>query len=1646
LNLKSHSNLMEGADPAPESPAEGTDADKSLAEEESIPAGESPAEGTDADESLAEEEANPAGESPAGQDEMAAYEVGNKVVALDENFKFEGTVKEIKQSLYGKREYKVNFKGYSKSEAKWMDSSVLEDQNKETLRKMKSWNAQKSKQKVLVGEEITMLWKESEEDVGTWCSAFVSLERINKETGVLEHEVTYLPKEKSGSDEESDGEPQEESSEWVNFDAEGEDKVEFRKNGDERKASKIDGGSGRRTRGSRATRQSYAEVDEDDENEIASSDYEEEDDGRKSRRKAKKRSAKKERDDGAMLPFMKKDGESTDAFESFDKSRESSRKERKERKKSANENRPTRSSTRRSSRRSRSSHNYAEDSDDKDSEDGEDEDRDEYSGGGEDSEESDSEENVTEDSDSEEELAEDSDEDWDSKKKKKSKRGSKKKAKRGAIKKYAKHGVKVKGDIAAQRSRQRKQRVQQQRQERERKRKGRGGGSNGGNGNSSDDSDFEAATIDFERTSKSAKKSARGRGRGANGDDEEKGGGSCYKEVDTSDEEDYMFTQGQAGEEPQEDECMATEEGADAHIAVEKHDAFGEVAEDEALRVEKILAVRALSARKWQQLCAGMHTQHVTNGSMFIQELPEQTGAMTSTTCAMASPIKTTPSKASAAAMSTPYPATVPTTPATGVTSERFLIKWADHSFLHISWETEADLVGETVNGKTMLQRFKARVDQAKMGRGHGGAAEEALLAGEIDEDLMGPEFTMVERVVKTRTKEENGEENGDDAEAGGDAADDAAGDADAADDADATADAIDAMTDDVDTKDQCAGQSSATEVAVRELLVKWRGLGYEQCTWEVDADLGIMPEDESAGGEGEKNGSATKSDAAIALRRHLQWEATTALQLREQLSNKTGAAPSAAVPERCPRSFKPYEKSPVYRNGGELRSYQLEALNWLTFNWLNNRNSLLADEMGLGKTIQTAAFINHLATKQGVKGPFLIVAPLSTLPHWQREFAGWTELNTLVYHGSKEGRRILREHEFYRVGEDEDEEAAAVADEATGGDTGGAAESAEGAGNEKDAAVKDGAEDAVGVGTAGADADMADASKVGDSKDKPEEDSKDKPEEDSKDKPEEDSKDKPEEDSKDKPEEDEDDDLAPRRSGRARKLNNRKIVDDDEDEENDNQTDGADDKAEGDKSKRVRKFDVLITSYENVHGEEAIEHLGTLSGINWSLLVVDEAQRLKNATSRVSEALAGEFDFLDCLLLTGTPIQNNIEELWALLNFLAPEQFCDRERFLKRYKRLSKAGEAEEAEAEKKPEEEKEGAGGKSSKGDGQLQGVLSGMHEELRPYMLRRMKEHVEVRCTLHLSPLSTPCLTHSAAFAPIVPLSPTSSTRCLSHLPLPLASRSASSLKVLRPKEETIVEVDLTIEQKQVYRAVYEKNFQFLQRGVDAKGGPSLNNICMELRKCCNHPFLIDGVEDRAADEHEAALLAEGKTGETTTFVKLLTEASGKMIVLDKLLPRLRAGGHRVLIFSQFSMMLDLLSDYLEAKRFPFEMITGSVSGAKRQRAIDRFSRPDSDCFVMLLTTKAGGVGINLTAADTAIIYDSDWNPQNDMQAMARCHRIGQTKQVKIFRLLTNRTYEHQVRQIIRYTHTIHTIHYEHQVRHTHTYYTHYAHYTL
>ena len=135
---------------------------------------------------------------------------------------------------------------------------------------------------------------------------------------------------------------------------------------------------------------------------------------------------------------------------------------------------------------------------------------------------------------------------------------------------------------------------------------------------------------------------------------------------------------------------------------------------------------------------------------------------------------------------------------------------------------------------------------------------------------------------------------------------------------------------------------------------------------------------------------------------------------------------------------------------------------------------------------------------------------------------------------------------------------------------------------------------------------------------------------------------------------------------------------------------------------------------------------------------------------------------------------------------------------------------------------------------------------------------------------------------------------------------------------------------------------------------------------------------------------------------------------MVVLDKLLPKLHSQGHRVLLFSQMVSMLNIIQDYLVIKGYPFERIDGNIKISDRQAAIDRFSAPGSDRFIFLICTRAGGVGINLTAADTVIIYDSDWNPQNDIQAQARCHRIGQDKAVKVYRLITSHTYEMEMFQ--------------------------------
>merc|ERR1711892_1228814 len=177
-------------------------------------------------------------------------------------------------------------------------------------------------------------------------------------------------------------------------------------------------------------------------------------------------------------------------------------------------------------------------------------------------------------------------------------------------------------------------------------------------------------------------------------------------------------------------------------------------------------------------------------------------------------------------------------------------------------------------------------------------------------------------------------------------------------------------------------------------------------------------------------------------------------------------------------------------------------------------------------------------------------------------------------------------------------------------------------------------------------------------------------------------------------------------------------------------------------------------------------------------------------------------------------------------------------------------------------------------------------------------------------------------------------------------------------------------------------------------------SFVNIMIELKKGCNHCYLTKPPDDR-----EAGVTKEER-------LEKLLRGGGKLLLLDKFLVRLRETGHRVLIFSQIVRMLDVLSEYLEIKRYPFQRLDGSIKGEIRKNAIDHFNAPDSQDFVFLLSTRAGGLGINLATADTVIIFDSDWNPQNDLQAQARAHRIGQKKQVNIYRLVTKNSVEEEI----------------------------------
>ena len=539
---------------------------------------------------------------------------------------------------------------------------------------------------------------------------------------------------------------------------------------------------------------------------------------------------------------------------------------------------------------------------------------------------------------------------------------------------------------------------------------------------------------------------------------------------------------------------------------------------------------------------------------------------------------------------------------------------------------------------------------------------------------------------------------------------------------------------------------------------------------------------------------AALKSDDIAAYRRHIQNSKNERMQLvvarMDEYMEKLGAninKQTAEAAERegmhvdqsaskeytfqMPVNEKITEQSSLMGDEGlKLKQYQIEGVNWLVNLYNNQMSGILADEMGLGKTIQVIGMICHLVEHKNNHGPYLVIAPLSTIGNWQNEFERWApSLSTIVYRGNpNERKELFNQH------------------------------------------MKDG------------------------------------------------------------------------------------------------------------------KFNVLIVQFELVMHKPDAKNLKSL---NWSYVIVDEGHRLKNRESKLFSMLTGKNGYKSKhrVILSGTPLQNEIFELWSLLNFLLPEIFdtCDdfEEWFAKPFK-MAEGGDEFEVE-----EEEKEF--------------LIKCLHAVLRPFMTRRLK----------------------------------------------------ADLKDIMELPETR-EATILCELSALQRILYLQTENHLLMQQDADGGArqkKMTNRTSQLRKVCNHPFLFE--EYNFGDQ-------------------FLIRSCGKLALLDRILPKLQRGGHRVLIYSQMVKLLHILQSYCHFRQYQHMILSGETASEDRIAMMQRWNAPDSKYFIFMLSTRAGGQGINLQTADTVIIYDSDWNPMMDEQAKARVHRLGQTKQTLVLRLVTPNTVEEKV----------------------------------
>ncbi|KAM9940146.1 hypothetical protein OXX80_000411, partial [Metschnikowia pulcherrima] len=359
----------------------------------------------------------------------------------------------------------------------------------------------------------------------------------------------------------------------------------------------------------------------------------------------------------------------------------------------------------------------------------------------------------------------------------------------------------------------------------------------------------------------------------------------------------------------------------------------------------------------------------------------------------------------------------------------------------------------------------------------------------------------------------------------------------------------------------------------------------------------------------------------------------------------------------------------------------------------------------------------------------------------------------------------------------------------------------------------------------------------------------------------------------------------------------------------------------------RTGNFQVILTTYEYVIRERPL-----LARFNYSHMIIDEGHRMKNANSKLSITLKQYYRTKNRLILTGTPLQNNLPELWALLNFVLPKIFNSVKSFDEWFNTpFANTGSQEKIEL---TEEES--------------LLVIRRLHKVLRPFLLRRLKKDVE---------------------------------------------------KDLPDKVEKVLKCNLSGLQHVMYQQMIKHNALFLgsqTTGTNNKSGiRGLNNKIMQLRKICNHPFVFDEVED--------------VMNESRMSNDYLWRTSGKFELLDRILPKFKATGHRVLIFFQMTSVMNIFEDFLRLRDMKYMRLDGSTKAEDRQDMLKSFNHPESEYFCFLLSTRAGGLGLNLQSADTVIIFDTDWNPHQDLQAQDRAHRIGQKNEVRILRLITNDSVE-------------------------------------